>query len=72
MTALQRKVSKRRGLSYPAVNGSSKSALRCRDREKKQACSRVGSGQEVLKSSRVGSGRVKRYLNLSGRVRSGQ
>ena len=35
------------------------------------AIGRVGSGQEVFKISRIGSGRVKRYSNIADRVRSG-
>ena len=34
--------------------------------------SRVESGQEVFKISRVESGRVERFSNLVGRVRSSQ
>ena len=33
---------------------------------------RVGSGQEVFKITRVGLGRIKRFSNIAGRVRSGQ
>ena len=41
-------------------------------RVKRRLSGRVAPGHEVIKLSRVRSGRVKKFSNLAGRVESGQ